>query len=217
MNVVIIGANRGIGLELARQYKKLNHTVYAITRKSSPELDSLDVHIIEGIDVQNSDDIQSLSDLIDCDIDILINNAGIWVDTQLGTMQQTDFEQIFKVNSVAPVLITQQLLEKLSSDSKVIMITSRMGSIEDNTSGGRYAYRMSKAALNAAAKSLAIDLADQNIIVGIIHPGHVATDMGGSQGIPVSDAVSNIIERIDAYEQMNSGVFFHANGQVLPW
>lgn len=147
----------------------------------------------------------------------MINNAGIWRDDELGAIQQNTLGSVYLTNAVAPLLVSQQLLPQLSPGSKIIMITSRMGSIEDNTSGGRYAYRMSKAALHAASKSLALDLKSRDIIVGIIHPGHVATDMGGAKGIPVSEATSNIIQQINAYTPESTGTFKHANGSELPW
>lgn len=135
----------------------------------------------------------------------------------IGEFNLESISKVIAVNAISPLLITEALIANLHSGSKIIMITSRMGSIEDNSSGGRYSYRMSKAALNAASKSLSIDLKDKNIIVGIIHPGHVATDMGGEKGIPVVDSVKGILQVVDNYKLANSGVFYHMDGHVLPW
>ena len=123
----------------------------------------------------------------------------------------------FEVNALAPLKITHALLPNLKSGSKIIVITSRMGSLADNTSGSRYGYRMSKAALNIAAISLAHDLKPKNIAVGIFHPGQVSTDMTGYNGIPVSQSVNQLLQRFEALNINNSGQFYHANGEILPW
>lgn len=216
-HIVITGANRGIGLELSKQFLAHGNQVSAICRKASAELKQLDLNLISDIDLSEPGSIEKLSKQISKPIDILINNAGIWFDEQLEQLPIENFRQAFQVNTLAPLFITNALLEHLHHGSKVIMITSRMGSIADNSSGGRYSYRMSKAALNAAAKSLSIDLKPKGIWVGVIHPGHVATDMGGTIGIPVSESVQGIIERIQQCDASNTGQFFHANGQELPW
>lgn len=214
---VITGANRGIGLELCRQLKAKGHTIIAICREPSDALKTLDVDVIAGINVADPQCIAALADHITVPIDLLINNAGMWNSAELGNITQDDLRIAFLINSAGPLLITQALLNQINPNGKVIMITSRMGSIEDNTSGGRYSYRMSKAALNAACKSLAIDLKPKSVHVGVIHPGHVATDMGGEKGIPVSESCAQIIARIDELNEDNSGEFLHANGQPLPW
>jgi NAD(P)-dependent dehydrogenase (short-subunit alcohol dehydrogenase family) len=121
------------------------------------------------------------------------------------------------VNALAPLRITQLLQQNLRNGSKVVLITSRMGSIDDNTSGSMYGYRMSKAALNIAGKSLALDLRSSGVAVGIFHPGLVATRLTGSHGISPLEAAINLIARIDQLTLENSGQFFHANGESLPW
>ena len=119
---------------------------------------------------------------------------------------------------MAPLRITSSLLDKLKAGSKVIMITSRMGSIEDNTSGGYYGYRMSKAALNMAGMSLANDLSRRNIAVGLVHPGFVSTRMTGYGGlIEPPESAKNIIQTIDKISMDNTGAFLHAEGEELPW
>jgi NAD(P)-dependent dehydrogenase (short-subunit alcohol dehydrogenase family) len=123
-----------------------------------------------------------------------------------------------EVNAYGPLRVTHELAPLLRRGSKVALITSRMGSIADNTSGGMYGYRMSKAALNAAGKSLAHDLAPLGIAVAILHPGYVKTDMTGGHGsVPPDDAARDLLRRIDELNLENTGTFWHANGSVLPW
>ena len=122
------------------------------------------------------------------------------------------------VNAFAPILLTQDLQAHLAGPCKLAFITSRMGSVADNGSGGYYGYRMSKAALNAGAKSLAIDLAPQGAAVAILHPGFVRTRMTGGNGqLEPAESARMLIARIDALDAANSGTFWHANGDVLPW
>src|SRR5690606_7854472 len=122
-----------------------------------------------------------------------------------------------EINALAPLALSQQLRPNLRPGSKLVLITSRMGSIDDNGSGGMYGYRMSKAALNMAAKSLAIDLKPAGIAVGIFHPGMVATDMTGHHGVAPAQAAANLIARIDQLTPDSSGQFLHAEGTPLPW
>ncbi|MCT4363988.1 MAG: SDR family NAD(P)-dependent oxidoreductase, partial [Synechococcaceae cyanobacterium MAG-AL1] len=125
----------------------------------------------------------------------------------------------FEVNAIAPLELTSALLGQLHPGAKVILMTSRMGSIDDNTSGGSYGYRMSKVALCMAGKSMAIDLKPRGIAVALLHPGLVSTRMTGfsEQGITAEQAVTGLLARIDALSLETSGSFWHANGQLLPW
>lgn len=219
-NILITGANRGIGLALTELYRERGDQVYAVCRKSSERLNSLSgVTIIEGIDVTNASQLLTLKQQMhNIKLDILINNAGILTDEVLG---EIDFERIMKqfdVNAMGPLRTTEALLQNLSAGSKVALITSRMGSIADNTSGGRYGYRMSKAALNAAGMSLARDLEKQQIPVALLHPGYVQTDMVNHTGdISPAVAATRLAQRIDELSLSNSGSFWHANGEQLPW
>ncbi|WP_281560091.1 SDR family oxidoreductase [Thalassomonas sp. RHCl1] len=217
--VVITGANRGIGLAFATLYQKQGAQVYALCRNSSAELDALQVQVITGVDVATDQGLDKMvAALKDVNIDILLCNAGILRDESLGELNCTTIREQFEVNALAPLRVADALLANLSSGSKIAMITSRMGSIADNGSGGRYGYRMSKAALNAAAMSLAKDLAGNNIAVGIYHPGYVQTEMVNHGGdISANESASRLVALIDGLTLAESGVFKHSNGQVLPW
>lgn len=222
--VVITGANRGIGYAMAKICQQRGDTVYALCRQSSTELDTLGVNVVEKIDVATEAGIEkAVSALNGTAIDLLINNAGILRDEQLNNLNQETIVEQFTVNALAPLCLTHALLDNLSSGSKIALITSRMGSVTDNTSGGRYGYRMSKAALNIAAVSLARDLEAEHIAVGIYHPGYVQTEMVNSHGsltngdISANDAAMRLIGLMDKLTMSDSGVFKHSNGEILPW
>ncbi|GAP77134.1 C-factor [Pseudoalteromonas sp. THAF3] len=218
-HVVITGANRGIGLQLAKIYKTAGAKVIAVVRRSSDELDELGVDVRTGFDVSHADDVARLrTELKDEHIDLLINNAGVFRNETLAEMNFDTINEQLSVNAVAPVRVTHALRDNFSKGAKVAMITSRMGSIADNGSGGYIGYRMSKAALNAASVSLAHELKAQDVAVGLIHPGFVQTEMVGYAGdIGPDVAAQRISERIDELNLNNSGGFWHANGETLPW
>lgn len=219
LNVVVTGANRGIGLSFCKYFNDLGHNIYGICRKSSPELNKVATNIIEDIDISNPDSCNLLfQKLSEVKIDLLINNAGILLNETLGQIDFDSIEKQFQVNTLGALRITEGLMNNLHEHSKVAIITSRMGSIADNGSGGRYGYRMSKAALNAAGKSLAVDLKPKEIAVGIFHPGLVSTDMiGGNGDISPDVAATRIAGLIDKLTISNSGTFWHSNGEILPW
>ena len=217
--VVITGANRGIGLALAGYYRSRGEHVYGVCRKASAALRALDISLIEGVDVTAADGMRALEDgLKGVSIDLLINNAGILRDDRLGSIDEVSVRRQFEVNALAPLMITEALRNRLAPEAKVAMITSRMGSIDDNGSGGYYGYRMSKAALNMAAKSLALDLRPEGITVVILHPGMVSTDMIGGRGdVSAEVAAERLAARIDEAALDATGSFLHANGEPLPW
>jgi short-subunit dehydrogenase len=215
---LITGANRGIGHEYCRQLLHRGDQPIAVCRSSSPELDALGIRVIKGIDATKDQDLASLqSQLKGEPIDVLINNAGIIESVSLANLDVESIRRQFEVNAIAPLRVTHTLLGNLASGSKVVMMTSRMGSIEDNTSGGFYGYRMSKVALCMAGKSLAHDLKTQGISVGILHPGLVQTRMTGFSGITTETAVRGLLVRIDELTLANTGTFWHSNGEILPW
>ena len=218
-NIVITGANRGIGLSLSKHYQDNGFQVHGVCRQGSAELEKSGANVIEGIDVTNDESIEQLADeLASTPIDLLINNAGILRDEVLGEIDYDSIQVQFAVNAVAPLKVTEALHDNFTMNAKLAMITSRMGSIEDNTSGGRYGYRMSKAALNAAAMSLSHDLRAQGVAIGIIHPGYVSTEMvNGNGDITPDQAANSIAQRIKELNLDNSGTFWHSNGEVLPW
>ncbi|MCQ8883110.1 SDR family oxidoreductase [Pseudoalteromonas shioyasakiensis] len=218
-HVVVTGANKGIGLNFCKQYSAQGYRVTAVVRTPSEELQALDVKVISDIDVSNAGDVATLANYLHGDkIDILINNAGIFHNETLADMDFAAIEKQISVNSIAPIRITHALQQNLGIDAKVAMITSRMGSIADNGSGGYIGYRMSKAALNAASVSLAHELKDKKIAVGLFHPGFVQTQMVNFAGdISPETAAERLIKRIDELNLSNTGGFWHSNGETLPW
>ena len=217
---LITGANRGIGLELVRQLRDRGDDVIATCRSSSPELDSLSVRVEEGVDITSSNSVIQLREKLNgVKVDVLIQNAGIAEFNSLSNLDPESIVHQFEVNALSPLCFVQAMLDHLSSSSKIVLITSRMGSIGDNHSGGSYGYRMSKVALCMAGKSLSVDLKSKNIAVAILHPGLVSTRMTGytSSGIHPKESVNGLIQRIDELSIQNSGTFWHANGEILPW
>ncbi len=217
--VLVTGANRGIGLAFCKHYSDSGATVYAACREASAALRSLNVHTIEGVDIGSSQGVDHLARALqDIPIHILINNAGVLRNEVLGDIDYDSIIQQFHINALGPLRVSEALLGNLCAGAKIAFITSRMGSIADNTSGGRYGYRMSKCALNIAGVSLAHDLKDREIAVGIFHPGLVGTDMIGGHGdITPDEAALRLKARIDALNMSNTGTFWHSNGDVLPW
>ena len=216
---VVTGANRGIGLELTRQLKVRGAEVVGVCRAGSPELEALGVRVESGIDITEPAAWARLVErLAHDDIDLLIQNAGVLLADSLEDVDPARVRAQFEVNAVAPLFLTRVLERHLRAGSKVALITSRMGSIGDNGSGGYYGYRMSKAALNAAGVSLAHDLKPRGIAVIILHPGSVRTAMTRGQGmIAVEESVRGLLQRIDELRIETTGRFLHQNGDVLPW
>jgi len=216
---LVTGANRGIGLELCKQLKARGADVIAVCRKSTPELEALGVRIEAGVDVSDAGSVRELATrLKGVNLDLLINNAGILRGEKFDSLDFDGIAEQFEVNALGPLRVTAALAPLLGKDAKVAIITSRMGSIADNGSGGYYGYRMSKAAVNAAGVSLAHDLKSRGVAVALLHPGMVATEMTGKHGIPAEDSVRGLLARIDELTLEKSGKFFHAGtGEELPW
>jgi len=216
---VVTGASRGIGLELARQLKARGASVVAVCRNRSPDLDALGVRVESGVEVTEPPAWSKLAGrLAHDDIDLLIQNAGILLADSLEDVDPDNVRAQLAVNAVAPLFLTRALAPRLHAGAKVALITSRMGSIGDNTSGGYYGYRMSKAALNAAGVSLAHDLEPRGVAVVVLHPGSVRTAMTRGHGmIEADESVRGLLQRIDELSLETTGRFLHQNGEVLPW
>jgi NAD(P)-dependent dehydrogenase (short-subunit alcohol dehydrogenase family) len=216
---VVTGANRGIGLELCRQLAARGDKVLAACRVSSKTLDGLGVEVVAGVDLTSDAGHAALLRATEGQaIDVLLHNAGMLVPCTLDSLDPTGIRRQLEVNALGPLLLTKALLPRLRKGSKIALVSSRAGSIGDNTSGGMYGYRMSKAALNMAGVSLARDLGARGILVAVLHPGFIRTEMTGGAGNddpPV--AAKGLLARIDELTPERSGRFFHANGEELPW
>ena len=217
--VLVTGANRGIGLELVRLLVSRGDKVIAACRSVSGELSGLGVTVEEGVDVTSEDSVAHLVRRLEGQpIDLLINNAGILSRENLSAMDFGAIRLQFEVNAMGPLRVSHALLPQMGPGSKIGIVSSRMGSIEDNTSGGRYGYRMSKVAVNMAGVSLAHDLKERGIAVALLHPGFVKTEMTGGRGLVSAQAAAvGLMDRLDGLNMANSGTFWHANGEVLPW
>ena len=229
--VVITGASRGIGLEYARQWLEAGARVFGLARDpaGSEGLMELaaawpDALLPVTCDVADDDSVAAararVGETAD-GIEILVNNAGVMGSRE--EIENVDLDRVrrtFEVNALGPLRVTQAFLDLVRAGDRprIVNMTSLMGSIDDNRSGGAYAYRMSKAALNMATRSLAIDLADEGVIAVVLHPGWVLTDMGGeSARLTVTEAVSSLIRTIEALDADRSGGFYDRDGAPLPW
>lgn len=215
---LVTGAGRGIGLALCAELRSRGWTVAGTTRGPSPALDALEVpaYTLEVTDQASID--QFVRTLPERPIDLLIHNAGILRRDNLDDVESLSLVEQYLVNAVGPVLLTAALRSRLVEGSKIAIITSRMGSIADNSSGGMYGYRMSKAAVNMAGMSMARDLAADGVAVALLHPGMVKTDMVGPYGqVEPEDAAKGLVDRIEQLDRSTSGSFWHAQGEELPW
>jgi NAD(P)-dependent dehydrogenase (short-subunit alcohol dehydrogenase family) len=216
--ILVTGTNKGIGLQICTQLKARGDDVIAVCRTPSPELSELGVRIIDGIDVSDAESINRLkSELAGQQLDVLINNAGILKGDSFGSLDYEEMLEQFRVNTLGPLRVTEALVDNLKEGSKVAIVTSRVGSIEDNSSGGNYGYRASKTAVNQVGTNLKHELMPRGIAVALLHPGLVATEMTGGQGITPAASAGGLIERIDALDMESSGGFWHAEGYELPW
>ena len=227
--VLITGTNRGLGLEFVKQFLQQGDNVIASCRDGShaPELQALvDTNSslsLVNLDVSDEQSMASLaSTLGDTAIDIFVNNAGVYGprDANFGKVTSADWESVMKVNAIAPMLLTQQIISnlRLGNARKLVYVTSKMGSIEDNRGGGSYIYRSSKTALNSIVRSLSVDLREEGFSVAVLHPGWVRTDMGGPNGlIDVTTSVSGMMSVIEGLSPAGSGQFFNYDGSIIPW
>lgn len=217
--VLITGANRGIGLELTKQLRARGETVIAAVRAASDDLKATGAEIVEGVDVRDDESVAKLADTVkDRTIDLLLHNAGVLSAHGLYDLDLEAVRTQLEVNAIGPLRLTAALVSRIPEGGKIAIVTSRMGSLKDNTSGGYYGYRMSKAAVNAAGVSLARDLAPKNISVVLLHPGFVRTRMTGGLGnIEPEESAKGLIAQIDGLTLSRSGAFVHMNGEALEW
>ncbi|MEO5375253.1 MAG: SDR family oxidoreductase [Alphaproteobacteria bacterium] len=222
--VLITGANRGIGLEFAKQYAADGWQVIATCRSpdQSRELAALKVEV-EPLDVADDSSMRALAGrLAGRPIDLLVNNAGVYGrgDQTLGRLDVDEWLTVLRVDAIAPIRLAELLMENLAATPRPVIanITSKMGSIADNASGGTYLYRSAKAALNAASVSLALDLKGRRIIVVVLHPGWVKTDMGGPHAlISPTRSVNGMRSVIAGLSSADSGRFLAYDGASVPW
>ena len=223
-NILITGANRGIGLKFA-EILSANNNIYATARDitNADDLKKFDNTELLELDLLDKDSIKSFcSELKDIPLDMIINNAGIFQDEQ---MEETILDpelwlDEIMINAIGPVVLSQKLKENIMSgnDKKIIFISSQMGSIDDNYSGGYYFYRTSKSALNSAAKSLSIDWKADGISVLMLHPGWVRTDMGGSNAkLDIDTSVKKMLDVINSLDMGKTGTFLNYEGKKLEW
>ena len=221
--VLITGANRGIGLELARQYTAAGWQVVGTARKpeQAEELRALDARVLQ-LDVTDQQSVDRMAqELGDQSVDLLINNAGIF--PRVRTITDVSFDDVtrtFAVNTIGPMRVTRALLPNLRGGQvkKIVNITSRLGSIADNSGGGFYGYRESKAALNMFTRSLANELSGDGFTCVVVHPGWVQTDMGGASAtLTVEESAQGIRNVIANLSPDDSGTFWNYDGAPLPW
>ena len=230
ITALVTGANKGIGLEFCRQLAARGDKVLAACRRTSPELRALPARVLEGIEMTSDEAIGRLArELAGTRLDWLVLNAGVFDSGGLGELDFGRMRHEYDVDALGPLRVTQALLPNLPSGAKIAIVSSRAGSIGDNTSGGNYGYRMAKAALNMAGVSLARDLASRGVAVVMLHPGVVDTDLfragrralgrlvQSADTVTPQVAVRDMLPRIDELTLEASGRFLHRNGSVLPW
>ena len=224
MNVVITGANRGIGLELVKQFNDKDYNVYGSSRNplASTELqEEIGLDKIIPLDMSDTNSIETfckqIQNLTNSKIDILINNAAVRGEKgNPGIPDPNVIRETFNINAIGPVMLIKYLADSLHG-TKIINITSGMGSISRTTSGD-LSYRMSKAALNMAGRNLHIEMKEHNTIIVQIHPGWVRTDMGGMNAtISTEESAKGIINSIENLSPNQSGTFFDYKGDQIPW
>jgi len=227
--ILITGANRGIGLELTRQFAEDGWQVLACCRNPADagQLQALSERglaiELHALDVTDYEQMTTLADqLAKRPIDILLSNAGIYGSKAVGFggIDAKEWRQVLEVNTIAPLMLVQAFVEQVAASQQklVAVIGSKVGSIADNSSGGSYIYRSSKTAVNQVVKSLSIDLADRGISVISLHPGWVQTEMGGPDAeISTDESVSGLKRILQSAGLAQSGQFIEYNGNSIPW
>ena len=229
-SALITGTNRGLGLEFVRQYAADGWRVFACARRpeAAPELQALaaesagrvSLHALDAADFGALDALAA--ELKGESLDLVLANAGVFGSeaSKLGALDWDEWERTLRINTLGPIALAQAFLPQLArgEQPRFAALTSKMGSIDDNDSGGSYAYRASKAGLNAAVKSLAIDLAPRDIRACVLHPGWVQTDMGGENApLGATESVAGMRARIAELDAARSGRFWNWDGEELPW
>ena len=223
---LVTGADRGIGEAVCRELAARGDRVIAVCLGDKPSLGSLGVEVVTRVDVTSDADVAKLAAAVGARrLDVLLHVAGIVREGRLGSFDYADLAREYEVNALGPLRVTEALLPCLGEGSKIGIVTSRVGSLGENGSGGLYGYRMSKAAANMAGINLARELAPRGIAVVLLHPGSVLTDM--TRGLAERGAVGNLVEpavaarglvaRLDELTMATTGTFRHANGESLPW
>ena len=221
-SVVVTGANRGIGLELCKQFLAKGNRVFATYRSNKGELKTIENTNLSTfkLDVRDADELESFASSIEGSVDILINNAGI-ADGRWQSISEINMQhaiEVIEVNSIAPVLVTQKFENKLKPGSKIVMMSSLMGSISDCMSGRSYAYRASKTALNMFSIAMKNELESKGVSILIMHPGWVETDMGGPNApLSVVESVTGIIDRIEEQTLELTGRYVQFDGTPIEW
>ena len=227
--ILVTGANRGLGIEFVEQYLNEGNEVIATYRNENSSIDLIEMGNERSnlkllqLDVSSNKSLNSFAEnLGDSPIDIFINNAGVYGprNSSFGNVDEENWIPAIKINAIAPILLTQLIIKniRLGADKKLIYITSKMGSIDDNKGGGAYVYRSSKTALNAGVKSLSVDLENEGIVVALIHPGWVKTDMGGPNALIERDtSVRGMTEVISNLDITSTGNFYNYDGSIIPW
>ena len=227
--ILITGANRGIGLELTEQFAEDGWQVLACCRNPADagQLQALSERglaiELHALDVTNYEQMETLADRLgNRPIDILLSNAGIYGSkgTGFGEVDAEEWRQVLEVNTIAPLMLVQAFVEQVATSQQklVAVISSKVGSIADNSSGGSYIYRSSKTAVNQVVKSLSIDLAGRDIAVISLHPGWVQTEMGGPNAeIGTDESVAGLKSILQSAGLAQSGQFIEFNGNSIPW
>ncbi len=215
--VLIVGSNRGIGFTMAQQYAARGDEVVAACRRTSPELTALGVEVIEGVDIREDSGVAKLVGALDGrSLDIAVVVAGVMIHDELDNLNFDGMREQFEVNTLGPLRVAAALGPVLKEGSKLGLMSSRMGSLADNTSGGMYGYRISKAAVNMAGRSLAEDLRCKGVAVLLLHPGYVRTEMTGNQGlIDTDESAAGLLKIVDRYGIAETGSFWHTSGERL--